>query len=1107
MKIRCLFFFLLFSLPLSMAVAAGPANDELASGFLSPPDSAKPRTWWHWVSGNVSSEGITADLEAMKRIGLGGAQLFTVDQSDVKGPVVFLSPEWRKLVHQSLVEAAQLHLEISMEGCDGWSESGGHWVTPAQSMQQVVWTETNADGGRTIPLDLPPPQKKLDYYEDIGIYAFPTLAGDDIPAPSVVTVISPKGAVPQRGVPTGSAPIHLDYPEPGQPVRLEYQYAQPVTCSGLQLSTRNLPEKTAGELQASDDGVTYHAVCAIRSQGSVSFPPATAKYFRICFDHGSPKAGKVDFTEAKLTGFRFKDVKARTGMQVKMDIPFEEASLASADVIDPQALVDLTGKKEWAAPTGKWTLVRLGHTSTGATTHPSTSPGLECDKMSRDAVASHIEHLFTPVWQDSPEQTGSTFRYLLLDSWEAGCENWTPLLPEEFRRRRGYDLQPWLPALTGRVVRDLDATQRFLWDYRRTLADLVAENHYGVFQAQAHAHHMGLTSEAPGVARPTVADGLQCKGRCDIPMGEFWVGWANDSDFDDAREAASAAHIYGQNIAATESFTSIPERAAWTNDPYSLKREGDRAFCVGVNRFVFHRYAHQPWLDRVPGMSMGPWGINFERTNTWWEQGAAWISYLSRCEYLLQRGRFTADLCYFYGEDTPAYVRHSQLKPVVPRGYDEDVCNAEILLDQTSVEDGLIKLRSGMRYRVLVLPETDRMTLPMLRKIEALVSAGGVVYGPRPVRSPSLTDYPASDRSLSDLTEKLWGPCDGKTVTEHAYGKGKIAWGEPLEKVLGVGPDFASAAANLMYIHRQDGPAEIYFVSSQNAEAVTADCTFRVSGKQPELWHPDTGEREQVAFYQPGDGQTTLRLHFDPSGSVFVVFRQPSPARVPVVAVNRDGQDFYGTQIDPTASLPAVADNQIVLTTSQPGAYELTTGTGGTEKRDVPTLPAPQELAGPWKLRFPPKLGAPTEASLERLISWSDSPEEGIKYFSGTASYLRDFDLGQEHLAKDRHLYLDLGQVKNLAEVVLNGKSLGILWKPPFRVEITGAAQVGSNHLEIKVTNLWPNRLIGDQKLPEDRRITWASVSQYKADSPLLPSGLLGPVTLHSAQELRFDVR
>jgi len=1065
------------------------ADTSLDKGFQQPPFAAKPRTWWHWVSGNVSKEGITADLEALKRIGVAGAQIFTVDQSDVKGHVVFMSPEWRGLVKHALSEAARLNLEISMEGCDGWSESGGHWVQPAQSMQKVTWSEAVVQGGTNIPLTLPQPESRLGYYEDIALVAFKAPPGNLVP-----------------------------------------------------------------------------------------------------------------------------DATARSGMQVNMHLPFDTNS-ASLHGIDPKEIIDLTGKTNWTAPQGTWTILRIGHTSTGETTHPSTSPGLECDKLSTAAVNSHIDHLFKPVWEDSPDKPGSTFKFILLDSWECGCENWTPLMAEEFRKRRGYDLQPWLPALTGHIVGSVEETERFLWDYRRTLADLVAENHYGFFQKRAHEKGMGLMSEATGIGLPTVADQLLCKKYCDVPMGEFWVNSSRDGNIDDPKEAASAAHLYGQNIASCESFTSVPETAAWKNDPFSLKALGDQEFCNGVNRFTFHRYAHQPWLDRKPGMCMGPWGINFERTNTWWNEASAWIDYLSRCEFLLQQGRFCADLCYFYGEGAPVCVHHGELTPAVPKGYDYDVCNADILLNLMETKDGRITTPSGMSYRVLVLPPEDRMTLPVLRKIAKLVHDGAVVYGPKPFRSPSLSGYPGVDQEVSRLADEVWGNCDGKSVTEHSYGAGKIVWGASLEKALNVPPDFSTPKGDYLFIHRKvastdrksaqadhkdiqggckvakQADTEIYFVSNQGQQAITTDCSFRGTGKIPELWHPDTGKRETVALYTDKDGLTTLPIHFDPVGSVFVIFQIPqTPAPHPVslaftasvknpkpapknfeilkatygagdktvdvtariasliengrlsinaataalnvadpapnvvkqlvVEYKLNGETGTKTipengKVDlgitqpfiPETSLRTDAQNQTVLSAALNGDYFVTFSDGTTKSVAVAGLPAPLTLEGSWNLVFPPFTegkGEPVKAAFDKLISWSDSPVDSIKYFSGTATYTKTFTLPEGYRGKKRLLFLDLGSVDNIAEVNLNGKSLGILWKEPFQADATKVIKKGNNKLTIKVTNLWPNRLIGDQRLPEKDRATWASVSLYKATDPLLPSGLLGPVRIIPAQTIGF---
>ena len=1077
--------------------------DPLAEAFAQPPDAARPRTWWHWVSGNVSKEGITADLEAMKRIGLGGAQIFTVDQSDVHGPIKFMSPEWRELVRYAFEEAGRLHLEISLEGCDGWSESGGPWVTPEESMQKVVWTERQVSGPQTVQMDdLSQPETARDFYRDIAVFAFPTPRGSVL-VPAKITANDPlfDGGTLLRSEAQGAA-LHYDNLEGDQWV--QYEYDQPVTVRSVQFTMTGEAGAPAWQVQTSPDGRKFSLAAVVSSGGYAVFDPTTVRFVRLLRSRGTAK--QYTITRLQFSQTSLPQPQAHAGLQVSADVNrFIDPPGPLAQTVDPTSVINLTGKPEWQVPTGDYTILRMGHTSTGVITHPSTNAGLECDKLSAVAVRHHLENLFGPVMADSPAMVGHTFRYLLLDSWEALGENWTPDLIAQFTKRRGYDPTPWLPTLTGVCFGSPDLTQRFLWDYRRTLGELVAEMHYGTAQTFAHEHGMELMAEAPGIGLPTVADNLLCKKYTDVPMGEFWVNKTREENIDDPKEAASAAHVYGQNLASAESFTSEPGTAAWKNDPYSLKALGDQEFCLGINRFIFHRYAHQPWLDRRPGMCMGPWGINFERTNTWWEPGRAWIEYLTRCQALLQRGRFAADLCYFYGEGAPAGVQHDQLHPAPPAGYDYDVCNADALLNLTTAQPGRVALPSGMSYRVLVLPTSDRMSLPVLRKIAALVQAGATVYGPKPLHSPSLTEYPAADEALARLADEVWGACDGKTVTEHAYGQGKIVWGAPLTSAIQAGPDFLSANAGLSFIHRQVDSAEVYFVANAKPQEVNAACTFRVAGKVPELWHPDTGKRETPAFYRDADGQTTLPIHFDPIGSVFVVFRQEAPTVSGRVAgVKRNGQDALAVDSLSTVGLPVSEGERTALTVFKDGSYEVTNGEGQTRRIEVSTLPPGQTLAGPWRLTFPPGLGAPGAVTFDPLTSWTDSPDEGVKYFSGTATYEQEFTVPEDYLGAGRGCYLDLGMVKNLAEVKVNGEDCGVLWKEPFRVEISGVIHPGTNHLEVKVTNLWPNRLIRDQQLPADQRITWTSVSLYQPTDPLLPSGLLGPVTIFPAQKISF---
>jgi hypothetical protein len=1078
--------------------AATPTDDSLTAAFVHPPDLAKPRVMWFWVQGNISKEGITADLEAMQRVGLGGAELFSVDQSKIVGPIAFKSPEWLEMIKHTLQEAARLNLEIAILNCNGWSESGGPWVPSAESMQKVTWSIKRVTGGQKIALDVPQPPTIQNTYQDIALFAYPT--------PTVIQSLAKPLKVTSNGAGFNAEellalkPTLLTYENLREEQWVQYEYAEPVTFRSVSLDLAGERGVSKWQVQASDDGATFRPVTEISSGGRVGFSPISARFFRVCRAGGSAKDIRL---RIELGGALLSKFETRIGMVTSPEANrFVSVDVPPDELIAPASIINLTGQKEWQAPAGEYTLLRIGATSTGVKTRSSTKSGLEVDKFSAAAVNNHLQNMYGQILKDSPNLAGKPFHYICADSWEVRNQNWTPEMAKQFKERRGYDPVPWLPTLSGLIIGSAEETQRFLWDLRRTQADLLAEMHYGTFQKFAHANGLEFMAEAPGIANQAsiIADTLLCKKYTDVPMGEFWVGKSEEHHMFDIKEAASAAHIYGKKLASSESFTALPQQSMWKNDPYSLKALGDQAFCQGINQLYFHRYTHQPWLDRIPGMCMGPWGINFDRTNTWWEPGKAWMEYLARCQALLQAGRYTADLCYYYGEDAPAQVNEDLLTPLPPQGYGYDVCNTDVLVNLMEVKNNQFVLPGGMSYRLLVLPNSDRMTLSTLRKIETLVQAGGTVYGPKPAHTPSLSGYPQAELELNKIADKMWGDCDGKTKTENPYGKGKIIWGAPLEQVLAVPPDFIASKEGFLFIHRQVDGAEVYFVSNQNAAELTADCAFRVTGMQPELWYPDTGKWEILAQYKQNDQTTTMPIRFDPSGSAFVVFRKKAPAEIPVTSLKIDGKP-----LDDGSELPVMEGNKVRFIAQKPGIYELTTGNGQTRKVEVKTLPDPIKISGPWKVTFPPKLGAPDSAVFDKLISWTDSPVKGIKYFSGTATYTIDFTLPLDFTGEGRCCALDLGMVKNLAEVTLNGKNLGVLWKAPFRMNITEAMQPGINHLEIKITNLWPNRLIGDQSLKEDERITWTSVSLFKASDALLLSGLIGPVTIVPMQIISFS--
>jgi hypothetical protein len=704
---------------------------------------------------------------------------------------------------------------------------------------------------------------------------------------------------------------------------------------------------------------------------------------------------------------------------------------------------------------------------------PASGQGLNCDKLSRAGIEANIAGMMAKLVADTGLKPGEIKKSGLvsthIDSWENGAQNWTARMREEFLKRRGYDLLPYLPVMSGRVVDNPDISERFLRDLRQTVSELVIENYAGRMRELANAQGLRFSCEAYNGP----CDDIPYGGQADMPVGEFWA--PTKSLIQTCKGMASAAHVYGKPIVCAEAFTSGAKERGQEH-PGSIKVLGDEALCAGINQFYFHRFVHQPWVeDRRPGMGMGPFGIHYDRTQTWWEWTAGWHAHLARCQFLLRQGMFVADLCYLQPEVPPQRVgKHPR------EGYNWDECTADAVLTRMSVKDGRLVLPDGMSYRMLVLSDSRTMTPHLLRKIRKLVKAGATVLGPKPLTSPSLSDYPACDEEVKRLAGELWGECDGDRIKEHRFGKGRVAWGETPEQTLlraGVPADFASTQP-LNHIHRRDGDTEIYFVANPQSNEVAVTCSFRVAGKLPELWRPEDGRIEQASAYEETNGCTRVTLRLDPRGSVFVVFK-----------VRGSG---FGVQCSVPESKPVL------------------------------------KIAGPWEVTFDPKWGGPAKPVIFKDLSdWSDHSDPGIRYYSGTAVYRKVFNLPEPRTLSSS-LFLDLGRVAVMARVTCNGKNVGVIWKPPFRVDITAAVKPGDNQLEISVVNLWPNRLIGDELLPEDSerqsialhehhpsglikawpqwlkdgkpspsgRYTFSMWRLWKKDDTLLESGLLGPVRL-----------
>jgi hypothetical protein len=1094
-----------------VALCQQPGSDALQRDFLNPPASARPRVWWHWMNGNITEEGIRSDLEWMKRVGIGGLQNFDAQLMTpkvVEKRLPYMSPEWKEAFRYAARLADELGLEMAIASSPGWSETGGPWVKPEQGMKKLVWSELRVKGGAKFEGKLPKPPTVTgpfqsvphreefempgshaapppQYYADAAVVAYRVPPGASGSSPAVT---SSAGAIDEKLLSDGDLLKGVKMPIGADGGWVQYEYAAPHTIYAVTLGRPAAAMFMAGapiafRLESSDDGRTFRTVAELPSthvaQETVAFAPVTARYFRLKFENGpapesfggfEPAPGVEPGFFAALAGGGAKkqaevdefvlhssprvnrwEEKAGFGLvpdYYAIASPAVDAKLAvaPAEVVDLTSRMKADGSLDWTPPAGEWVVLRLGYSLTGTTNHPATAEatGLEVDKLDQQAVKAYIDTYLGSYFETlGPQLMGQHgVKALLTDSIEVGPYNWTPELPAQFKRRRGYDAVPFYPVLTGAIVGSAEQSDRFLWDFRRTLAELTAESHYGQIARSAHERGLTYYGESLEGTRVSIGDDMEMRRFADIPMAAMWTfspaKGPRSNYVIDIRGAASVAHVYGRDLVAAESMTSA--MVPWGFSPRTLKPIIDLEFALGVNRPVIHTSVHQP-IEKKPGLGLLIFGQYFNRHETWAEQAGPWITYLARNAHMLQQGKFAADVAYFYGEEAPLsglYGEGSSLPKDVPTGYGFDFVNSDIVLNHFSFANGGIETPSGMHYRLLYLGgSSGKMTLPVLRKIRDLVNAGAVVVGDRPTGSPSLADDAAE---FAAIAGELWGKSNGT---------GRVIQGAGVNQALaslGVAPDFDSGPAghDVMFVHRRLADGDVYFLSNRTEREQNIDGVFRVSGKRPELWHADTGQTEPVS-YRAESGRTKVPLQLAANESVFVVFRQAASEQAVTVPARRE---------TPVAT-----------------------------------------LSGAWNVRFAPDLGAPEQTTLAQLASWSENADPSVKYYSGTATYNKTIDISADWLKTGERLTLDLGDVRELAEVSVNGRPLGIVWHPPYKVDVTEAIRLGANTLEVKVTNLWVNRLIGDQQ-PGAKKYTFTVMPTYKADAPLRPSGLLGPVRL-----------
>jgi hypothetical protein len=1081
--------------------------DPLADGFRDPPASARPRVWWHWMNGNVTEEGIKLDLEWMKRIGIGGAQTFDAQLNTpqvVAKRLVYMTPKWKHAFRTAAETADKLGLELAIAASPGWSESGGPWVKPEDGMKKLVWSETRIPGGKRFRGQLAAPPTTTGPFQDLGmqpeigsdhpktdlpqlyrdthVFAVPEATAPLAPAWSAsagtidgsaltdgkqtTTVEVPVGSVP---VGTGNAPAWI---------RADFAVPQSVRSATLGMPPVSLfsAAKFVPVLEASSDGTSFAEVARFptgtSAQYTITFAPVTAKALRVRFlaektgfGMPSPPAPGAEFpsfpgfmrgsgphvTVAELSfsaAGRTHRFEEKAGFATTLDyhaIPTPEAPALPAG-----AVIDLTGKMQgdgtldWSPPPGKWRVLRMGYSLTGTENHPAPpeATGFEVDKFDADAVRRYINtYLDTYITAAGPDLIGAKgVRALLNDSIEVGASNWTPHLVAEFKARRGYDPVPWLPALTGVILESPARTDAFLYDFRKTLADLMADAHYKTIAEEARKRGLIHYSEALEDKRPSLGDDMAMRRNADIPMAAMWsyaAGAAPQPTHQgDMRGAASVAHVYGQNLVATESLTSALQ--PWAFAPRDLQPMIDMEFALGVNRPVIHTSVHQPLTDKAPGFSLFIFGQYFNRLETWGEQARPWVDYMARSSFLLQQGRNVADVAYFYGEEAPLTALFAKAVPGdLPTANAFDFINPDVLVNQLSNEGTDLLAKSGARYKALYLGGSSaRMSLAVLKRIDTLVRGGATLIGEKPTGSPALMDDAAE---FARIVDALW---------RGDAGKGRVLASHDPDSALaklGIASDLtytkAAPDTSLMFVHRKTPDADIYFVTNRKARAEPTTLSFAQTGKAPEWWNAASGKATPLG-YTTKDGRTAIALTLNPWQAGFVVFRKAGP----------DSDD-----------VPTPVRSEIAL------------------------------LQGPWAVAFQPGRGAPVSVTLPALADWTQNADLGVRYFSGTATYRHVLKVPA--IRPGHRLILDLGEVRELAEVLVNGKSAGILWKPPYQADITAVARRGTNTLEIRVTNLWVNRLIGDAQ-PDAKPITFTTLKTYRADAPLRPSGLIGPVTL-----------
>lgn len=1132
---------LIIAITAPVTVLAQQKTTSLENTFKNPPASAAPWVFWYWLQASVSKVGITADLQAMKDAGIGGAYLMPI-----KGPanppfmdsvVVQLTPQWWDMIRYTFKEARRIGVKLGLHVSDGFALAGGPWITPDLSMQKVVWSVKNITGGKPVDLSLEQPETVENYYKDIAVYAFPSPVG---------TGISTRNRIPKvTSNTTDSSLQFLVDPDNKKSFScddkcwIQYQLDQPFTCRSIVVHSRNNYQANRLILEVSDDGKKFRTVQRLDpprhgwqdwdADYTHSVVATTARFFRFVYDKEGTEPGAEDLdaakwkpsfkiigielsSEAKINQYEGKngEVWRISKYTTEEQVP-NSTCVALNKIINLTSKIDKDGKLHWNSPAGNWTILRMGHTSTGHRNETGGGgKGLECDKFNPAAITLQYNKWYGEhIKQVGQDLAKSVLKCFHVDSWECGSQNWSPIFRTEFKRRRGYDPLPYLPVMAGVPIESVSTSERFLHDLRQTIAELINDKFYHTLANLARENNLEFSAES--VAPTMVSDGMLHYKTVDVPMGEFWLRSPTHDKPNDMLDAISGAHIYGKNIVQAEAFTEL--RQSWDEHPGVLKTLADRNFALGINRLFYHVFMHNPWTDKRPGMTLDAIGLYFQRNQTWWKQSKAWVDYAKRCQALLQMGKPVIDIAVFTGEEIPRRsILPDRLVPVLPgifgeqrpgqeqrrlanigeplrqlpagvtsmanmadtqdwtdplNGYAYDSYNVDALQNLSSVRDGQIHLSTGADYKLLVIPGATKMSpYPGLLsatsaiKLKQLVNNGATVLINGPLtHSPGLLNAKMNDEEVRHINTELLGRLNGDDVKIRTVGKGKIWDGPYMDSTftsIGFEPDFiakevnGTRAAKISWTHRMGSSFDIYFISNQEDSERVVTLSLRVKGKVPELWGPVTGSIRQATNWSIRNGRTDLPVHLDPNGSLFIVLQKPT-----TITEAKKGINWIQTK-------------------------------------------SIQPVEGNWTVAFDPAFGGPKKPlQFDHLSDWTTYTDSSIRYYSGTAQYTKTIKFHKT--AERKQVWINIGKVNNLADVYINGRFIQTLWTPPFKTDITNALEEGENTIRIDVTNTWANRLIGDQHLAPEKRITYTMYPFKMEGRALLPAGLIGPVVIEES--------